>query len=136
MLYAIQYIGSICLKAPTADDLKLLALQHINHSVSDAGPQQIYQVSAMLMLTITAYGQGESTEARELLEKAILQSTSIGMGRTDLLNHQIDQEFSGLWKRIYWYLYITATQLSNIDHDHYSLCVMAYLARSLSIWLT
>ncbi|KAL7910454.1 hypothetical protein GGI35DRAFT_367573 [Trichoderma velutinum] len=117
MLYGIQYVGALYLKAPTAEEFQSLTLQHINSNSFDAGPQQIYQVSATLMLTIALYGQGESTEARRMLARAISQSTSIGMSHKDLLIHQPDQELVELWKSIYWYLYVTSALMSNMDGD-------------------
>lgn len=115
---AMSYVGCMYKQLSPGRDLKSLALQQTGRArqaQNIPSPRHIYQVATLLLLAIIFYGKGELREARDYLKKAISLSIEIGMSRVDLITALRDREFAELWKRTYWYLYIMAEVLQDID---------------------
>ncbi|KAI1194122.1 hypothetical protein F5X97DRAFT_327873 [Nemania serpens] len=114
---AMSYVGCMYQKSSLERDLKSLALSHTypdGKSLDVPTPQNIYQVATLLLVSIVTLGNGEMEQAGDYLAKAASLSIDIGMDHAESLGGNQDTEFTELWKRTYWYLFIMAEALQDM----------------------
>ncbi|KAM7186186.1 hypothetical protein V8F33_011952 [Rhypophila sp. PSN 637] len=82
---------------------------------SGCDAQVVYYVAALLLVSIVTFGQGDTKDAGDCLDKAISVAAEMGMNRVGLVTSMKaqDRDHFELWTRTYWYLHIMDETLQN-----------------------
>lgn len=131
----MSYVGCMYQQSSLEQDLKSLALSDTypdGKSLDAPTPQNIYQVATLLLVSIVTLGKGELEQAGDYLAKATSLSIDVGMDHVELLGGNQDDEFTELWKRTYWYLFIVAEALQDMGDPR----DFRYVCSSLRVKIT